>query len=82
MRMIDVNVRAFVEEDEMVSAVAKHLNITHSESESMYFKLGGYSGNGPVHFSTVWPDDDPFSVAVQEFMTAKGFDSLDVGYRD
>ena len=80
--MIDVNVKAFVEEGEMVDAVAKHLNISHDESESMYVNLGGYSGNGNVTFSTVWPDQDPFSIAVQEFMVAKGLTSLDVGYDD
>jgi hypothetical protein len=80
--MIQVNVKAFVDESEMVSAVADHLKISHSESEKLYCDLGGYSGNGPVNFSTTWPDDDVFSVAVQEFMTAKGIDSLMVGYDD
>lgn len=80
--MIDVNVKHFVEEGEMVSAVAKALNISHNHSENMYCDLGGYSGNGPVNFSTVYPDDDPFSVAVQEFMRSKGIESLMVGYDD
>lgn len=80
--MIDVNVRAFVEEGNMVAAVAKELDISHQAAEDLYCELGGYSGNGPVSFDTRWPDADPFSVVVQEFMTAKGIQSLDVGYRD
>lgn len=80
--MIDINVKAFADEGDVVSAVQKELNITHQEAEDMYVALGGYQGNGSVNFSTTWPDSDPFSVALQEFMKAKGIDSLSVGYDD
>ena len=80
--MIKINVDAFVEEGELVSAVADHLKISHQESENMYIALGGYSGNGHVHFSTTYPDSDPFSVAVQEYMTANNITSLKAGYED
>lgn len=80
--MINVRVRGFVEEGEMVSAVANELGVSHDEAEKLYCELGGYSGNGPVSFDARWPNDDPFSVAVQEFMGANNIQSLDVGYRD
>lgn len=80
--MIEIDVVGFAEEGKVVWAVSDHLNITHEEAERMYVTLGGYSGNGHVTFSTVWPDDDPFSVAVQEYMTANNIKTLRVGYED
>lgn len=80
--MININVVAFADESEVVSAVAKELGISHHESECLYVDLGGYSGNGPITFDNRWPDDDPFSIAVQEFMTSKGIQTLRVGYDD
>lgn len=79
--MINVSVRGFVEEGEMLSAIQSHLGITYNEVETMYIELGGFDGH-PVAFSTQWSKDDPFSVAVQEFMTANNIQSLDVGYRN
>lgn len=79
--MIDINVKAFAEEGEVMEAVANHLGISYAESENLYVALGGMNGYS-VNFSTRWPNADPFSVAVQEFMTAKGIDSLSVGYED
>lgn len=80
--MIEINVVGFVEEDELVTAVANHLGISHKESENMYVELGGYMGNGHVTFSTIWPDGDAFSVAVQEYMVANNIQTLRAGYED
>lgn len=80
--MASLDIKAFAEEGETVSYVAEKLGIPHSEAESLYCDLGGYGGNGPVNFSTTWPDDDPFSVCIQSLMTEKGLTSLMVGYED
>ena len=76
-----MQVSCFVEEGAAVSYVAKTLDIPYQEAENMYVALGGYNGS-PVNFSTKWPDDDPFSVCIQAFMTEKGIESLQAQYDD
>lgn len=80
--MASLSIKAFAEEGETVAYVAETLGIPHNEAESLYCDLGGYGGNGPVNFSTVWPDDDAFSQCIQALMTEKGISSLMVGYED
>lgn len=79
--MIDIDIKAFADEGEVVLAVQNELNITYEEAENLYIARGGYKGYS-VNFSTIYPKEDAFSVAVQELMKAKGIDSLDVGYYD
>ena len=76
-----MQIKAFVDEGEAVSYVANKLGISHNEAEAMYVELGGYNGHA-VNFSTQWPDDDPFSKCIQEFMTEKGVTSLAAQYDD
>lgn len=78
---MNLNIQHFVDEGELVSAVAAKLGISYDESEQMYCALGGYQGH-PVNFDTRWPNDDAFSVCVQEYMTANGIVSMQAQYDD
>lgn len=76
-----MQVSSYVDEGDAVAFVAEKLNISYSEAEELYTDVGGYQGH-PVSFDTRWPNDDPFSKVMQEFMTERGIVSLQAQYDD
>lgn len=76
-----MKIKSFVDEDEAITYVSKILGVSYTESEKLYADLGGLQGHS-VSFSTVWTDDDPFSVCIQNFMNEKGIEALQLQFDD
>lgn len=74
-----------VDQDDLHSAMVKHLGLSFREVESQMCDLGFFSGNGDVHFCTQFPREDAdindISIAMHAFMVSNGYTSIRV-YED
>lgn len=76
-----MKIKYFVDEADAVTYVSKELKISYNEAENLYSELGGYQGHS-ISFSTRWPNDDAFSVCIQNFMHENGIEALQLQYDD
>lgn len=81
---LHLDVEMAVDQNDFQWAMAKHLELTHSQVEDQMVELGFFKGNGDIVFDVRWPEDDLINavgVAMHEYMRKHNYGSIRV-YED
>lgn len=81
---LELNVEMAVEQTEFQWAMAKHLDLTHSQVEDQMVEIGFFKGNGDIVFNVDYPAEDTINavgIAMHAYMRENNYGSIRV-YED